>query len=166
LGLGCLAGNEVVELWSRLQDHADAARRTSRRLAFFVDHFDRADESVIVPVNRLMAAFGPSCAWIFAARSIEPSHLHDFWQDHAWLRVELEGLPRKESARFLSRAMNKGETSLKISRQGADVAWKISRGRMQRLRELAELSSIAAEVEGVRQIDSEMIRAVAEELDG
>jgi hypothetical protein len=62
--------------------------------------------------------------------------------------------------------MNKRETSLRFSRQAADVACKISRGRMQRLRELAELSSIAAEIDGVRQIDSEMIRAVAEELDG
>ncbi|SFJ18671.1 hypothetical protein [Planctomicrobium piriforme] len=164
LGLGVTTSASLLEVWSRLQEYAEAGRSMKRSLAFLVDHIDRADESALVPLGRLMELFNWNCGWLMASRSPCPSVWQSFFQGRSWLKVELKDLQPRETAQLLARDMSERAIAAQFTSEGVTAAHELTAGRIRRLRQLAELASVAVEAEGLKEIDADLLRSLAAEL--
>jgi len=147
-----------------LHDYSVASRSSRRRMAMLLDHVEHAEESLIAPLNRVMDGFDRSCAWIFAANESTSPAWKTFLGEKIWLRVELRNLAPRESLQLLSRDMLQRGTAARFTADGIEAVQEIARGRIRRLQQLAELAAIACEVDGVEQINAEMVHALAAEL--
>lgn len=164
LGSGLLSGTRDLECWLWLQEYAESTAMTQRRLAFLLDHVDRADDSVIRPINRMIDAFGNRCSWIFAAGSHISPAWTAFLNEHIWLRVELKDLAQREAMQLLTRDLMERGCSARFTPDGVDAAQEIAQGRVGQLRRLAELAALAIEAEGGAEIDRNLIQALCEEM--
>lgn len=164
LGSGLLSGTRDLECWLWLQEYAEATAMTQRRLAFLLDHVDRADDAVIRPVNRMMDAFGSRCSWIFAGGSDLSPAWTAFLNEHVWLRVELKDLARREAMQLLTRDLLERGCTARFTPDGIDAAQEISQGRVGQLRRLAELAALAIEADGGSEIDRHLVEALSLEM--
>ncbi|WP_437205736.1 AAA family ATPase [Planctomicrobium sp. SH664] len=164
LGSGLSPLAPAVEVWAWLQDYAQSAGQVHRRLVFLLDHLDRAAESVVIVLERLMSLFGSSSTWLFGTRPQISLAMQTLLSERTWLRIELAPLKRDEAARVLTQDFVQGRQPVRISPAGIDAAWEECHGRLRRLRQLAELACIAAQVEGAREVSDEMVREAALEL--
>jgi hypothetical protein len=164
LGLGLPLQTMEFETWARLQDYAESARATRRKMAFLVDHLDRARESVFLPISRLMDLFGDNCAWLLASRSLSGDRWQSFLSERSWLRVELRDLQPRESAQMLSKDGLVSPCPVRFTPEGMTAAHELTGGRMRSLNQLLELATLALEAEGLEEIDAELVHALAEEV--
>lgn len=164
LGSGLPVGISPAETWMWLSDYAAACRSSRRRLALLLDQMEYSQESLIAPLIRLMDAFHGSCSWIFAANDSLSSPWKAFLSEKVWLRVELQNLGRRESLQLLFRDMLQRGTKARFTDDGIEAVQEIAQGRIRRLQQLAELASIASEVDGLTKIDAPTVHALAAEL--
>jgi type II secretory pathway predicted ATPase ExeA len=164
LGAGCSSRTSSLELWSQLQDHAESAQRMRRRVAFLLDDVDRADESALPALGRLIELFGASGSWLFSARSAGSSGALRVLADRLWLRIELPPLSRQVAQQVLARELAHGTAPARLTPEAVEAAHELAAGRIRRLRQLAELASLTAEAEQRTDITADLIRALGEEL--
>ncbi|WP_437187063.1 AAA family ATPase [Planctomicrobium sp. SH668] len=164
LGAGLPHHTDSIELWSWLQEYAESTRRLSRRLVILVDHLDRAEESLVAPLSRLIENFGSSCSWIFAGVPEPTSAWTAFLGRHFWLRVELKPLATREVGRLLANTMAECESSPYLTQAGVDAAVEASNGSLRKMQQIADLAALTAEIEKIEKIDAELIRSLIEEL--
>lgn len=164
LGLGVSPRIDRLELWSLLEELAEASQRTGRRMALLLDHVERADERLSAPLGRLMDLFGSSCAWLLAGAPGLAVPFEQLLHRRAWLRVELGSLERTDVARILSRELLSRDASLRLTPDAIDVAAAAAEGRIGRLCRLAELAALAAEAEESGEISGDLLRTLQQEL--
>ncbi len=163
-GLGIPFHAQEFEIWSRLQEFGESARFAGHRIAFVLDHLERAKESIQSPLARLLDLFVDRCAWLIASRPNGCERWHQFLEDRNWLRVELKQLQPRESNQFLGRHFTSHAPHAQLTEDGATEAHKLAEGRIRRLRHLAELATLAVEAEGLTEINAELVRCLAQEL--
>jgi len=164
LGSGLSSSSDPIDCWQWLHDYSAACRSSHRQLVLLVDQVEYADENVIISLRRMMDGFERNCAWIFAARNTLSPVWKAFLHEQVWLRVELQPLTGREARQVLSREMLQHGSPARFTAEGGEAAQQIAQGRIRRLQQLAELAALASSLEGVTEIDAEMVQAMAEEV--
>ena len=93
-----------------------------------------------------------------------PAGLKSFLRERAWLKVELQAVEAADAGRILARALAGGARPVRMTPEAIEATVKLARGRADRLRQLAELARIVAEVEGAEAINEEQLSALADEF--
>lgn len=164
LALDLPASAQERQVWSRLTDFAQGQGMAHGKIVCLMDHLDRADASLLLSLDRAMQIFFGTSAWIFAARSNSPSTLKAFLRERTWLRVELKDLDPQEASRILARELGRHAPPLRFSPEASEFALSLAKGRMDRLRQLAELATLVADAEGTTVITQDHLAAMTEEL--
>jgi len=164
LGSGLTPGSDAMECWMWLQDYAEATRTSHRKLAFLIDHIERADERVIAPLSRIMDSFNGSCSWIFAGGDSLSATWRNFLQRYVWLKVELHPLADRESRQVLSRDLLDSGSRARFTPEGMAAAQRLAQGKIRRLHQIAELAALASETDSLTEIDAELVDELAAEL--
>lgn len=164
LGLGISLHLSQRSVWALLTEYASGRSLSRSRLVLILDHLDRADASVLAALDRAMQVFSHGCGWLVSARSNVPAMLKSFVRERAWLRVELKELTSEESAQVLARELAGGAAPVHMTPEAADFTVALARGRVDRLQQLAELASLAAQAEGIPVVGQEQLAAITEEL--
>jgi hypothetical protein len=164
LGLGIPPQARLIELWSTLQDYAEALRGTPRQIAFLLDHVERAEDSAIAPLERLIDLFSHRSAWLLATRPDASAGWQQFAQHRSWLRIELLPLELRETAQLFSREVAQRDARLRLQPDTMTAVQEVTAGEIRRLHQLAEVTVLAAEAEDREEIDRELILSIAAEV--
>lgn len=164
LGFGIDVFDTEMSIWALLQDYAESIRDVGTRHVLVFDDIDRADEGALPRLNRVMNLFNSTGACIFTATPKVRRPIRKLLKSAAELKIELGDLSAAETSQILNQRVQQLRVPVTVTDDAVQALQHLGQGRIDRVSRLAELSSLAAEVEDSRVIDGRLVHEVAGEL--
>ncbi len=165
LGLGLESNEDKILTWATLQDYAHAVRQSNSHHVLMFDQLDRADESTAVTFERLLSLFDGAFACLFASRPKLGKPFRALIKNHCWMQVSLERLSSNDVSQMLAQEVYSRNQELHLTHDAHAAAQDATAGRVDKLKRLAELTAIAAEADGLHEINEDVIRSLKSELE-
>jgi len=164
LGFGIDVFDTEMSIWALLQDYAESIRDIGTRHVLVFDDIDRADDGALPRLNRVMNLFESTGACIFTATPKVRRPIRRLLKSAAELKIELGDLSAAETSQILAQRLQRLRIPVTVTDDAVQALQKLGKGQLDRVKRLAELSSLAVEVEQSHAIDGRLVHEVAGEL--
>lgn len=164
LGLGVEPGHSLRMIWTALQEYAQASQMSGNQHVFVFDQVDRADSSMALQFERLLTLFDDTFAVIFVSRPQIQPEFKRLLKNHSWMKVRIQRLSVADSTQVLAKELSAPERDLQITKEAAELAVELTKGRLDRLKRLSELAALAAEAEELKTVNAEILRSLQLEV--
>ena len=163
--LHVLAEGQPAEIWRRVVDFVDELRFDSLKAVVLLDDLDRAAESALTLVERLLSLPDSPLTIVAAARPESVGRIGARLLEQAALQIELEGWSEGESRQHLERSLcAAGRVQPAFAEPAARRLFELSGGSPRRVNQLAQLALVAGASQRLAIIDDETVEAVHQEL--
>lgn len=151
--------------WRQLMDCVAELRLEQRSAVVLLDDLDRAANSGLGIVERLLSLAGAPLTLVASARPQSAGRLGINLLEHAALRIDLSPWSEAETADFLAQSLSPPSRHEPIFDAAATrQIFELSGGAPRRVRQLAQLALVAGASQQLTQIDEQTILAVRDEL--
>jgi len=158
----------LLECWRGINDHLTANRYQGLSTIVLLDDVDESSSDVRAAISRL-ALFDPQpdarLTVILTAQRQRVSHLGSKLNELCDLRIELEPLDEVETAAYVEYVLQRaGAKRSLFSVAALERLHELTRGNLRKIRQLAELSLLAAAAEAAHEVGVEIIDSVQDSL--
>ncbi len=165
VGLLIAPENDSRLLWRQIVDRFEEIKLENISAVVLLDDLDRAPASMLVAVERLLAAGGNSLTVIATARFETAGKIGSRLLDLAALRIDLAPWSEAETGDYLAKTLaSAGRQQPAFNDAAARRLFELSGGAPRKVNQLAQLALLAGASQKLIQIDEATIEAVQEEL--
>jgi type II secretory pathway predicted ATPase ExeA len=165
IGLQVASEKDSRLLWRYIIDRFEEIKLEGLSVVILLDDLDRASASVLLAVERLLAAGGAAVTIVAAARVATAGKIGTRLLDVAALRIDLAPWNEAETGEYLAATLsNAGRQQPAFNDAATRRLFELSGGAPRKVNQLAQLALLAGASQKLIQVDEATIEAVQEEL--
>jgi len=165
LGLQISPEGDVRGLWRQIVDRFEEIKLEGLSVVVLLDDLDKAKREVLLLVERLLAAGGPTLTVVATARVETARKIGQRLLDLAALRIDLAPWNETETGEYLASTLASAGRPQPTFDEGATRRlFELSGGAPRKVNQLAQLALLAGASQKLAQVDEATIDAVQEEL--
>jgi len=165
IGLRVTAAGDAWQVWRSIVDRFHELKLDGLSVVVLLDDLDRAAQSTLQLVERLLAIPGAPLTIVASARPEAIGRLGARLVDLASLRIDLAAWSETETREYLHDSLARaGRQKPAFDLTATRRLFELSGGAPRKLNQLAQLALVAGAGQQLVQIDADTIDAVQEEL--